>query len=165
MNSSRICGGAVLLSVLSAALIVTHSSGSQPVQYNHAIHAGELAIDCVDCHTTASTGSRASIPNIELCSGCHMDTEAENVNSRIVAQYAERGEAIRWVQVHQVPDYAYFSHRRHVKLAGLPCEDCHGDVSQMQTPFLQPFVTMDMEWCMGCHEQRGVSSDCYTCHR
>ena len=137
----------------------------QPIHYSHQVHVLELELECADCHVNAETRARAVIPNIELCANCHVDTEDEDLEARQVAIYAEQGKRIPWSQVHSVPDYAYFSHRRHVKLGEIQCEHCHGEVSEMQDPFTEPYLSMDMEWCMECHEQRGVSNDCYACHR
>jgi hypothetical protein len=35
----------------------------------------------------------------------------------------------------------------------------------MTLPFTRPAVKIEMEWCMECHEKRGVDTDCATCHR
>ena len=42
----------------------------QPVQYSHALHAGELGIDCRYCHTVEDTGF-AAIPPTATCTNCH----------------------------------------------------------------------------------------------
>lgn len=137
----------------------------QPIAYNHKIHIEEVGFACQDCHLNAEDHARASIPNIEICKDCHDDVEAENPEERKVAEHVDSNTEIEWVQIHTVPDFAYFSHRRHVGLAQIECEECHGEVSQMETPFVKPFASIKMSWCMDCHEQRGVTNDCYACHR
>ncbi len=82
-----------------------------------------------------------------------------------MAEFVAGDVLIPWKVVHAVPDHAFFSHRRHVKLAGLECALCHGEVTQMEEPFAQPFLEIEMEWCMGCHEEKVASNDCYACHR
>ncbi|NIW78494.1 MAG: hypothetical protein GWN16_03125, partial [Calditrichae bacterium] len=131
----------------------------------HKLHIEDIGFTCLDCHSNAETHARASIPNIEFCGGCHDDTEVENPEESKVAEHVNNDIQIKWVQVHKVPDYAYFSHRRHVKLAQIECETCHGEVSQMENPFVSPFPSMKMSWCMDCHTERGVTNDCYACHR
>ena len=37
----------------------------QPVPYSHALHAGELGIDCRYCHTTVEQAAHAAIPPTE----------------------------------------------------------------------------------------------------
>jgi Zn finger protein HypA/HybF involved in hydrogenase expression len=156
----------LVISILVVCLIPGWSGAqTQPINYSHKVHVQELEIACEDCHSNVEQNARALIPNVELCGACHVDTEAEKQDEREVAILVEKGERIPWTQVHVVPDYAYFSHRRHVTLGQLQCELCHGDVSQMEEPFTKPSVSMDMEWCMECHEQRGASNDCYACHR
>ena len=39
----------------------------QPVPYSHALHAGELGIDCRYCHTTVDQGAKANIPPTATC--------------------------------------------------------------------------------------------------
>lgn len=82
-----------------------------------------------------------------------------------MANYVLSETAIPWQEVHTVPDYVYFSHRRHVSLAEIGCQECHGKVSEMKMPFTSAAMTMDMEWCMDCHEENEVTNDCYSCHR
>jgi hypothetical protein len=145
--------------IIASALIgASPQQGDQPVQYNHKVHVEEADLACLDCHLNAETLARASIPNIQICSDCHDDTESENMEERKVAEYVSMDAPIPWVQVHIVPDHVLFSHRRHVKLAQIECMDCHGDVSQMERPFSIAFVSMEMEWCIDCHEQRCRSS-------
>ena len=38
---------------------------------------------------------------------------------------------IRWVQVHDLPDYVYFNHSAHVR-RGVGCVSCHGRVDTME---------------------------------
>ena len=38
---------------------------------------------------------------------------------------------MRWVRVHNLPDYAYFDHRPHMR-AGVGCASCHGRIDQME---------------------------------
>jgi Cytochrome c7 and related cytochrome c len=154
--------------VLSLGLWIVPGWGQergQPIVYNHQKHVAEMSMACLDCHANVETQARASIPNIKTCGDCHSDPEAENAELRKVAKYVADGVPIAWKQIHSVPDYVYFSHRRHVKLGEIECAVCHGDVSAMTTPFAKPFVPIKMKWCIDCHEQRAVSNDCAACHR
>lgn len=160
-----------MIIILSLFLFIVWASNhnqsdfSQPIAYNHKIHIEDVGFACLDCHSNAETHARASIPNIEFCRDCHDDVEVENSEESKVAEHVSNETKINWLQVHTVPDYAYFSHRRHVKLGQIECETCHGNVSQMETPFDKSNLVMDMTWCMDCHDQRGVTNDCYACHR
>ena len=155
------------LLLLVASFVILRGSGGandQPIRYNHKAHI-EGGFECSECHLNVETQARTSLPNIEICVDCHDDLEAENPEERKVAGFVTEKVRIPWVQIHSVPDYAYFSHRRHVTLGEIECESCHGAVSEMTQPFVQPFVEINMDWCVGCHEQRAVSVDCVACHR
>lgn len=81
----------------------------------------------------------------------------------------ENDEPIQWVPVAMVPDFVQYNHRPHIA-AGLNCEDCHGDLSQMGI-YENPQV-LNMGWCLDCHrektkddpEKRLKLLDCGTCH-
>jgi formate-dependent nitrite reductase cytochrome c552 subunit len=60
----------------------------------------------------------------------------------------ETGEAIPWVKVHKVPDYAYFNHSVHVN-RGVSCVECHGRVDEMTT--VSHDQSLSMSWCLDCH--------------
>jgi hypothetical protein len=42
---------------------------AQPVPYSHALHAGEMGIDCRYCHTTVEIGARQVLT--QTCMNCH----------------------------------------------------------------------------------------------
>src|SRR6188768_877092 len=43
----------------------------QPVPYSHALHAGELGIDCLYCHNTVERSGFAAVPPTQTCMNCH----------------------------------------------------------------------------------------------
>lgn len=43
----------------------------QPIAYSHRLHAGELEIDCLYCHSAAETSRHAGIPATSVCMNCH----------------------------------------------------------------------------------------------
>jgi hypothetical protein len=43
----------------------------QPIAYSHRLHAGELQIDCLYCHSGAETSRHAGIPSASTCINCH----------------------------------------------------------------------------------------------
>lgn len=44
---------------------------AQPIAYSHRLHAGELQIDCLYCHSGAETSRHAGIPPASTCMNCH----------------------------------------------------------------------------------------------
>ena len=60
-------GGLVYATVLITGVFSPENSAigyapDQPVPYSHALHAGELGIDCRYCHTGVETHAKAVIP-------------------------------------------------------------------------------------------------------
>ncbi len=121
---------------------------TQPVAYSHKLHAGELGIDCRYCHNTVEQAAHAAIPPAATCMNCHELVKTDSPRLEPVRESYATGEAIPWVRVHQLPDYAYFNHSPHVA-AGVGCVSCHGRVDQMVVVEMdQP---LSMGWCLDCH--------------
>lgn len=120
----------------------------QPVPYSHALHAGELGMDCRYCHTTVEKAGEAAIPPAATCMNCHTTVKKDSdVLYPVRAAFGE-DKPIKWVRVHDVPDYVYFNHEAHVN-ATVGCETCHGRVDQMVKVFQATPLTM--QWCVDCH--------------
>lgn len=120
----------------------------QPVAYSHALHAGELGIDCRYCHSTVERAAHAAIPATETCMACHTKIRAQSDKLAPVRSSYESGLPIPWVRVHDLPDYVYFNHSAHVR-RGVACVECHGRIDLMEVVYqTQP---LSMGWCLDCH--------------
>ncbi len=62
----------------------------QPVPYSHALHAGELGIDCRYCHTTVEDAAFAAVPPTSVCMNCHAIIAADS--PKLAAGARERGQ-------------------------------------------------------------------------
>ncbi len=122
----------------------------QPVAYSHALHAGDLAIDCRYCHFTVEEGAAAAIPPTEVCMNCHARIKAGSEKLAPVRESFETGMPIRWVRVHDLPDFVYFDHSAHVR-RGVGCQSCHGRVDRMETVYQEGRLSMG--WCLDCHRE------------
>lgn len=120
----------------------------QPVPYSHALHAGELGIDCRYCHTTVETSAHASIPPTQTCMNCHANIHPDSEKLAVVRDSFSTGMPIPWVRVHDLPDYAFFNHSAHVR-RGVSCVSCHGRVDAMEV--VQQVEKLSMGWCIDCH--------------
>jgi len=125
-------------------------SPRQPVEYSHALHAGELGLDCRYCHTTVETAAFAAVPSTQVCMNCHARIAPESDKLLPLQQSYSRGDPIRWVKVHDLPDYVYFDHRAHVS-RGVGCISCHGRVDTMEQ--VRQVERLSMGWCLECHRQ------------
>jgi Cytochrome c7 and related cytochrome c len=120
----------------------------QPVPFSHAIHAGQLGIDCRYCHSGVEKSWVANIPAASTCMNCHSQVLKDDPRLAIVRESAATGKTIPWVQVHITPDYVYFNHSVHV-MRGISCVECHGRVDQMdEVRHAKPF---SMSFCLDCH--------------
>ncbi len=120
----------------------------QPVPYSHAQHVGKLGLDCRYCHFTVEKSAVAAIPPTEVCMNCHTAILPNTAKLGEVRRSHVEGTPIRWVKVHDLPDYAYFHHAAHVN-AGVGCSECHGPVQQMAV--VQTVQPLSMAWCLDCH--------------
>lgn len=133
----------------------------QPIPYSHALHAGELGIDCRYCHTTVETAATAALPPTLTCINCHSKEHGLRQDSQKLALLRESfygserraaGLPIPWVRVHDLPDYAYFNHSAHVT-RGVGCVTCHGRVDRMEVVYQAK--PLSMSWCLECHRDPG----------
>ncbi len=66
-------------------------------------------------------------------------------------EFKPTGESIPWKKIHDVPDFVYFSHKRHIQV-GFDCTECHGNIEQYDILSMQTMITdLSMGWCMKCH--------------
>jgi hypothetical protein len=79
---------------------------------------------------------------------CHSQVKTESEKLAPVRESWESGEAIEWIRVHNLPDYAYFNHSAHVNV-GVGCESCHGRVDKMDVVYQAK--PLSMGWCLDCH--------------
>ena len=156
---------AILLLILGAGMYRLSSpeaAPDQPIAFPHTIHAGTLALPCEFCHLFVDRSRHAGVPPVETCMSCHSSVATEREEIRKLARYYREETPIEWNRVHSLPDFIYFSHKRHVK-AGVDCAECHGDVKGM--PKIRRVSSLTMGWCVSCHKIRGASRDCATCHK
>ena len=141
---------------------------SQPIAFSHKIHAGDNAINCQYCHSGAEKSRHAGIPSVNICMNCHKGIEKGPTTgtSEIAKIYEAAGwspetqkydkpqKPIRWVKVHNLQDFVFFSHQQHIKVGKQECETCHGDVKNMTVA--QQFAPLTMSWCIDCHRKTEV---------
>lgn len=153
----------------------------QPIHYSHRIHAGENGIDCKYCHSSARVSKHSGIPSLNICMNCHksiyqvaeetqqmgLDEYGVDYNAEIQKLYKAVGwdedeqnytgetEAVKWVRIHNLPDFAYFNHSQHVEVAGVQCQTCHGPVEEMEIMYQHAPLTMG--WCINCHRETNVN--------
>lgn len=120
----------------------------QPMPFSHKIHAGDNKIDCKYCHTGVEKSRHATVPSMNVCMNCHTVIRPDSPYIQQLKKLYSEGKTIEWVRVHELADFVYFSHKRHIA-KGLDCINCHGDVAKMDK--IQQISPLTMGWCMDCH--------------
>lgn len=154
----------------------------QPIHFSHKIHAGDNGIDCKYCHSAARVSKNAGIPSLNVCMNCHKnigefagdkdsiyDYSKEFYTAEIgklydavgwdktAQKYTGKTHAVKWVRIHNLPDFAYFNHSQHVSVAGIECQKCHGPVQTFELQ--RQFAPLTMGWCINCHRETEVKMD------
>jgi Cytochrome c7 and related cytochrome c len=120
----------------------------QPVPFSHAVHAGQLGMDCRYCHTGVEKSWFSNIPAASTCMNCHSQVLKDDPRLALVRESAATGKPIEWIQIHKLPEFAYFNHSVHVN-RGISCVECHGRIDQMDEVYhAKPF---SMSFCLECH--------------
>jgi hypothetical protein len=123
---------------------------NQPVPFSHALHAGELGMDCRYCHNTVEQAAFAAVPATQTCMNCHVSIKPDSPQLAPVRGSWESGMPVEWTKVHDLPDYAYFNHSAHVN-KGVGCATCHGRIDQMEQ--VHQARALSMAWCLDCHRE------------
>lgn len=152
----------------------------QPIHYSHKIHAGDNQIECKYCHSSARVSKHSGIPSLNVCMNCHVNIAEYNGEEDLEKGYTKEfytneikklykavgwneetqsytGETqpVKWVRIHNLPDFVYFNHAQHVSVAGIECQKCHGPVEEMEILYQHSSLTMG--WCINCHRETNVN--------
>ncbi len=151
----------------------------QPIHYSHKIHAGDNQIECKYCHSSARVSKNSGIPSLNVCMNCHKniaeyngEEDLENgytkdfYTKEIKKLYAAVGwdeenqrytgesKPVKWVRIHNLPDFVYFNHAQHVEVGQIECQTCHGPVEEME--IMYQYAPLTMGWCINCHRETNV---------
>ncbi|GIV82885.1 MAG: cytochrome c3 family protein [Armatimonadota bacterium] len=139
-----------------------YATPEQPIAFPHKTHVQVVNLKCENCHLYTDKGRQAGIPSVQKCMECHQAVKTESPEIQKLTKYWEENREIEWAQIHKVPEYVYFSHKRHVT-KGIPCETCHGQIGYEMV--VHKAKSLSMGFCVTCHRQNNAPVDCYTCHK
>jgi len=140
----------------------------QPIAFSHRLHVNVKQLDCQFCHNTVERSRFAGLPSVDKCLYCHEHIIPQHEQIQLLKEYKNSDTPIPWEKVNYLPDHVYFSHQRHVR-AGVSCNECHGNVEQMDR--LQEVFTneidgmilqgspLKMGMCLECHNQDASLND------
>ena len=149
----------------------------QPIHYSHKIHSGDNEIDCNYCHSSARVSKHSGIPSLNVCMNCHKsiyeyngetteeyskefyDAEIQKLYKAVgwddeSQEYTGETQAVKWIRIHNLPDFSYFNHAQHVSVGGIECQTCHGPVEEME--IMYQYSPLTMGWCINCHRETNV---------
>ncbi|MFZ0599473.1 MAG: c-type cytochrome [Flavobacterium sp.] len=153
----------------------------QPIHYSHKIHAGDNEINCKYCHSAARVSKNAGIPSLNVCMNCHKNI-SEVAETTATPEYSKafydaqiqklydavgwdkakqayngKTQPVKWVRIHNLPDFVYFNHSQHVNVAGVECQTCHGPVQEFE--IMKQYSKLTMGWCIDCHRKTDVKME------
>ena len=151
----------------------------QPIHYSHKIHAGANQIECKYCHSSARVSKHSGIPSLNVGMNCHQniaeyngeedlengytkDFYTKEIKKLYTAvgwdetnqQYTGETQPVKWVRIHNLPDFVYFNHAQHVEVGEIACQKCHGPVEEME--IMYQYSPLTMGWCINCHRETNV---------
>ena len=151
----------------------------QPIHYSHKIHAGANQIECKYCHSSARVSKHSGIPSLNVCMNCHRNIAEYNGEEDLEngytkefytkeikklytavgwdetnQQYTGETQPVKWVRIHNLPDFVYFNHAQHVEVGEIACQKCHGPVEEME--IMYQYSPLTMGWCINCHRETNV---------
>ncbi len=153
----------------------------QPIHFSHKIHAGDNEVNCKYCHSAARVSKNAGIPSLNVCMNCHKnisevaettatpeyskafyDEQIQKLYNAVgwdkaSQSYTGKTEPVKWVRIHNLPDFVYFNHSQHVSVAGVECQTCHGPVETFEIQ--KQFAPLTMGWCVDCHRKTDVKME------
>ena len=143
------------------ANLAEHQAPVQPIPYSHKLHLA-LGLECKTCHTNPDPGKLMTYPATSTCMTCHAVVAKTKPAIQKLASFAKSQEAVPWVRVYAVLPGVNWTHLKHLE-AGMKCETCHGQVSQMEVMTEVMGVTT-MGVCIRCHAANNAPTACQTCH-
>lgn len=162
-----VCVRAIYIGLMNVGVYNAYKP-EQPIKFSHQVHSGKLQINCVYCHSGAEKGRVAGVPSANVCMNCHKAVkEGPETGTAEIAKiyeavgwdpakgvYTKPEKPLKWIRVHNLPDFAYFNHSQHVVVGKQDCKNCHGDVATMVEA--EQVSPLTMGWCIDCHRKTEV---------
>ena len=96
---------------------------------------------------------------------CHTTTQGTSEEAARVTELITQGDPLQFNKLFRLAPHVFYTHRRHVELAELECQTCHGAIATTERPPSRPLVKVTMDFCTDCHREQGQTLDCNACHR
>jgi hypothetical protein len=158
-----------------------YSQKKQPVEFDHVLHNDLVGEGCESCHFFRDDGSYSGVPTLAQCIDCHEEVNGDDPEEvKFVEEYVWNYREVPWLVYSRQPDCVFFSHAAHVKMGGMDCVTCHGNIGQSESlkPYEEnrisgysrdiwgkniagikrnPWDRMKMDDCAACHKKNNVN--------
>jgi len=190
----------ILIFVIGVLLIISnntyHIPGNQqdyepiqPIAFSHRLHAGEMNIPCMYCHSGAETSRHAGIPTAGTCMNCHKYVSATlDANRLEEIQAQEEKREIKQITSDEIAKiYSALGYTPElkpredgqskpiewIKIHNLPdfvyfshkphiaaAVNCSACHGEVQTmERVKQVEDLSMGWCLACHRQNNTSGE------
>ncbi|MCB9916155.1 MAG: hypothetical protein H6828_13590 [Planctomycetes bacterium] len=152
-----------LLALSASGCLVMEQFGwfDGPRGFSHVIHVEGEELYCIDCHLGYLDGDDPGMPKAAACNLCHEDLDAEKApEDRVEALFVDG--VFTAVNANHLDPEVKFSHLKHVSDDEEGCRACHSDV--IESDVVRPWMKVDMDACVACHETESKPTSCETCH-
>ncbi len=175
-GAGRIASIAVLVSLAVFICGCDSDDGGRDINLSHKAHIEKRQMECVDCHEGAEDTETPGMPSEKLCLDCHktLDKELKGKDSPasekcLYCHNPKQNKSISEQKVVLGPGVSKTDlvpvHVKHTEKE-IGCEACHGNIAADDNKILPRHKYMASgKICVDCHTQKGLSTDCATCHK
>jgi len=157
----------------------------QPIHYSHKIHAGDNAIECKYCHSSARVSKTSGIPSLNVCMNCHKsiyeykgnpegpsqeDLANGYTNEFYTGEIKKLYKAVGWDEENQkytgqskpvewvrVHNLPDFAYFNHSQHVSVAGIECQTCHGPVQEmEIMHQFAPLTMGWCINCHRETNV---------
>ncbi|RAJ11255.1 c-type cytochrome [Arenibacter echinorum] len=157
----------------------------QPIHYSHKIHAGDNAIECKYCHSSARVSKTSGIPSLNVCMNCHKsiyeykgnpegpsqeDLANGYTNEFYTGEIKKLYKAVGWDEENQkytgeskpvewvrIHNLPDFAYFNHSQHVSVAGIECQTCHGPVQEmEIMSQYAPLTMGWCINCHRETNV---------
>lgn len=157
----------------------------QPIHYSHKIHAGDNAIECKYCHSSARVSKTSGIPSLNVCMNCHKsiyeykgnpegpsqeDLANGYTNEFYTGEIKKLYKAVGWDEENQkytgeskpvewvrIHNLPDFAYFNHSQHVSVAGIECQTCHGPVEEmEIMYQYSPLTMGWCVNCHRETNV---------
>src|SRR5829696_705523 len=100
-----LAAAAAMLSAYAGASSSEGNSPAQPVAFPHTLHAGgNLKMNCVYCHFSATKSPDPGLPAVATCMGCHTVVATDRPEVQKLTVFCNKNYPVPSVRIQKIPE-------------------------------------------------------------